>query len=346
MENKAHALAAGAFVLVLSALLVLLGWWLSHDGAVRTIYELSSRDNITGLQPQAAVRYRGVLVGKVTEINFDPQTPGNVLIRIAVDNSAPITRSTYATLGFQGVTGQAHILLDDSGTSREPLDSADDPPRIPMRPSLVGRLTDQGTQVLKQVEDVTKRLNQLLSPDNQKVLIGSVGNAGQAAQNIGQLAADLRLLLGTQQPVSDAGSDHGSGTPAPAANVAAVLQRAQATLLALQGTVEATRQTVTQVGQSVQQLQAAGGTLDQLQQGAAALNQGATQFNQQTLPRLNQVSEDLARSARQAGRTATLLGDNPQMLLYGPGAAPPGPGESGFSAPATVPVATPAHTTP
>ena len=110
MENKAHALAAGAFVLVLSALLVLLGWWLSHDGAVRTIYELSSRDNVTGLQPQAAVRFRGVPVGKVTDISFDPETPGNVLIRITVDKTAPITATTFATLSYQGVTGQAHIL--------------------------------------------------------------------------------------------------------------------------------------------------------------------------------------------------------------------------------------------
>ena len=331
MENKAHALAAGAFVLVMSALLVLLGWWLSHDGAVRTLYELSTRDNITGLQPQAAVRYRGVPVGKVTEINFDPQNPGNVLIRIAVDNSAPINRSTYATLGFQGVTGQAHILLDDDGSSRDPLVSVDDPPRIPMRPSLVGRITDQGTQVLKQVEEVTKRLNLLLSPENQKVLIGSVGNAGLAAQNLAQLAADLRLLMGAQ------------ANPQPV-NVAEVLQRTQATLTALQTTVETTRQTVAQVGQTVQRLQTPGGTLDQLQQGASALNQGATQFNQQTLPRLTQVSEDIARTARLAGRTATQLSDNPQMLLYGPGNPPPGPGESGFSAP--PPAAQPASTTP
>ena len=33
MENKAHALAAGAFVVLVTALLLALGWWLSRGGA-------------------------------------------------------------------------------------------------------------------------------------------------------------------------------------------------------------------------------------------------------------------------------------------------------------------------
>ena len=71
MENKAHALAAGAFVLLVSALLVAMAWWLSREGGVRVAYELSSRDSVSGLNLQAAVRFKGVQVGKVTAISFD-----------------------------------------------------------------------------------------------------------------------------------------------------------------------------------------------------------------------------------------------------------------------------------
>ena len=45
----------------------------------------------------------------------------------------------------------------------------------------MGRITDQGTQLLVQVEEATRRINQLLSPENQKLLMGVVGNAGEAA---------------------------------------------------------------------------------------------------------------------------------------------------------------------
>lgn len=69
---------------------------------------------MTGLQSQASVRYRGVRVGRVLSIALDRATPGNVLIRIAVDQDTPVTLTTFASLGFQGVTGLAFIQLDDS----------------------------------------------------------------------------------------------------------------------------------------------------------------------------------------------------------------------------------------
>jgi phospholipid/cholesterol/gamma-HCH transport system substrate-binding protein len=326
MENKAHALAAGAFVLFMTALLIGLGWWLSRDGAERVTYELTSRDTITGLQPQAAVRFRGVPVGKVADISFDPLIPGNVLIRISVDKTAPITAATYATLGYQGVTGQAHILLDDSGQSKEPLVSLNGAPaRIPLRPSLMGRITDQGTQLLVQVEEIARRVNQLLATENQKIMLGSMTQAGEAAQSLHQLAQDMRTVLGT------------TGPQRPDTNVVDVLHSARGTLQSLQTTSEATRQAVTEVGQTVKRLQASGGTLDKLSQGAEALAQGAGTFNANTLPRLNQVSDEASRAVRQLGRTASTLSENPQSLLYGNGPIAPGPGEAGFAAPAAVP---------
>ena len=91
MENKSHAFAAGLFVLVVTALVVGLGVWLTRDRGNYQSYELSSGEGVAGLQPQAAVRYKGVSVGRVTHIGFDSQASGNVLIRIAVSVDAPIT---------------------------------------------------------------------------------------------------------------------------------------------------------------------------------------------------------------------------------------------------------------
>ncbi len=58
---------------------------------------MSTKDGVSGLQPQATVRYKGVPVGKVVRIGFDPQISGNVLIRIAVGpRDTPVTPATYA----------------------------------------------------------------------------------------------------------------------------------------------------------------------------------------------------------------------------------------------------------
>ena len=135
MENKSHALAAGIFVLVIAAMLAGLAVWLTRDNANYEQYELSTRDGVSGLQPQAAVRYKGVAVGKVTRIGFDPQVNGNVLIRIAVNEQAPISPTTFAVLGYQGVTGLAHVLLDDAEQPYPELPPGPSGlPRLPLHP--------------------------------------------------------------------------------------------------------------------------------------------------------------------------------------------------------------------
>ena len=325
MENKAHALAAGAFVVLVTALLLALGWWLSRDGAVRRIYELSSAEAVTGLQPQAAVRFKGVPVGKVINISFDPDKPGNVLVRIAVDTAAPVSQATFATLGYQGVTGIAHVQLDDDAESKDvgkPLKGVEgEPPRIPLRSSLVGRLAEQGAALLVQVEAATRSVNRLLSADNQKLLMDAVRNTGDAANGIQKLSEDVRAVLATPPGVARV-------------SVPEVMGAARDTLQSIQATSSETRNTVAEAGKAVKRLTDKGGAIDKLASSADALTQSATSMNDSTLPRVNRLSEDAARSARQLGRTASRLDENPQSLLYGNGPIAPGPGEPGFAAPA------------
>ena len=82
MENKSHAIAAGTFVLLMMGLLVAMVLWLTRDTSEQRQFEISSKEGVTGLQPQAGVRYKGVTVGRVTAISLDAQTRGNVLVRM------------------------------------------------------------------------------------------------------------------------------------------------------------------------------------------------------------------------------------------------------------------------
>ncbi|MGH6626831.1 MAG: MlaD family protein [Burkholderiaceae bacterium] len=314
MENKAHALAAGLFVLGVTALLVMLAVWLTREGGMRHVYELSTGTSVSGLQPQAPVRYRGVAVGKVTDIGFDPKAPGHVLVRVVVDAAAPITRSTFATLSYQGVTGLAFVQLDDDGESREALPANGEPPaRIPLKPSLLGRLTEQGPAMLVQLEEASKRLNQALGDDNQKRLSSSLDQLAQAAGDVSQLALHLDATLSRRLEPALA------SLPALAADTGQTLRSLQ--------------RTADDIGQTARRLNEQGGALDQLVQGTGALAQAADSFGATTLPRVNRVSEDTSRAARQLSRTVNAINDNPQSLLFGHGAAPPGPGEPGFVAP-------------
>ena len=343
MENKAHAFAAGMFVLLVTALLVALAAWLTRDTEVRRVYEISSQEAVNGLQPQAPVRYRGVAVGKVNSIGFDPKAVGNVLVRIALDDAVPITKSTYASLGFQGVTGLAFVQLDDSGESKVALEAPanGEPARIPMRASLLSRLSDQGVAILSQIEQTTARVNLLLSPANQKELMATVSGIGQAAGGIGQAAGSLQqlservqLLSGTMDGVLKAqlGPDRVS--------IPQFVQEATGTVKSLQKTSEGIDQTAAEfkktaaeITRLAERLNTQGGVVDKLAEGAGAMATAGNALNAGTLPRLNRTSEEAARTARQVNRAVSAVSDNPQSLLFGNGPVAPGPGEPGFSFP-------------
>ena len=195
MENKSHALAAGIFLIVVTALLAGLGLWLSRDKTDYRIFELSSKGSVTGLQPQAAVRYKGVAVGKVTKVGFDPQATGNVLIRIAVNESTPISETTFATLGYQGVTGLAHVQLDDAESPLEPTPAGPDGiPRLPLQSSQFSQIAERLDNTVATKLDPALATMPALAKDAQQTLasLRSAGDsAARAANDIGKTVQGL-----------------------------------------------------------------------------------------------------------------------------------------------------------
>lgn len=321
MENKSHALAAGIFVVVISALLALMGLWLTRDRTDYTLYELSTKDSVSGLQPEAPVRYKGVAVGKVTRIGFDPQVPGNVLIRIAVNESAPISPTTFATLGYQGVTGLAHVQLDDANAPlKPPAPGQSGLPRLPLKSSPLSQIAEQGPAILAKVQEATERLNTLLGDQNQARFAQALDNLAKASASANTLVQRLDNTVATKLD--------------PAlATVPGVAQDARATLQSLRVAGDNAAAAASEVRGAVAKLSARGGPLDQIADGAQSLSAAADRFGRVSLPRLNNAADEAARAARRLGRTASGISDNPQSLIYGNGSALPGPGEAGFVAP-------------
>ena len=328
MENKAHALAAGVFVLFMAVMAASLAMWLTRDNGSYQSYELSSREGVSGLQPQAAVRYKGVAVGKVTHIGFDPDVRGNVLIRIDVEDSTPITPTTFAVLGYQGVTGLAYVLLDDAGEVHTAVARGSSGiARLPLHASPFSKLAEQGPEILAQAQAVMRHLNDVLSDENQQLLTTALAQMGNAAASVNSLSQQLQATV-TQRL-----------DPALAALPALALT-ADKTLKSLQSTGNEVSAMAREMTVSAHRLNAPDGALEQARIGAQTLARAADRLSSNTLPRVERASDATTRMTRQVGRMAEGVSDNPQLFLYGHGQPVPGPGEQGFVVPprAAVPM--------
>lgn len=321
MENKSHALAAGSFVLLLSAVLVSLAAWLTRDTRSLLVYELAGVVNVSGLQPQANVRYSGVSVGKVSAISLDPLTRGQVLVRIAVEETAPISSQTYATLAYQGVTGLAFIQLDDT-PSASGAQAARLPPnsRILLKPSLVSKLTDRAEHLLGQLEQSSQRVNQWLSGSNQQAVLSTISQIGEAASELKQLATQARHTL---PPLAKTSQD--------------TLVLLQAATKRVADSADAARNSARALQRVTDRLATPGGTLDQFSTGTDVLLATGQTLHSETLPSLNRSLSQATRATQQIGELTQTLTRHPQALLLGAPAPLPGPGEPGFIQPSVAP---------
>ena len=310
MENRAHALIAGLFAFVLAAAAIAAAVWLSGEAVRYTPYVLVAKTPVSGLNPEAQVRLRGVVVGKVRSIRFDPDNPLQILVRIDVDEATPVTVGTYATLGYQGITGLAYINLDDSGKDAAPLPSSrDNVARIDLQPSFFDQLTESGQELLINASETAKRLNAVLDEKNR-------GRIAEALANLEVLSKRMITVAEKLEPVVAA-------LPQIERKADGALGRADAVLADLQ---QLSKEARAQLG-GVERASSA------LQQGAASWGALADRIETETVPAVNAAMGKFSRTTGSFGRLAGDLQAQPQGLLFGPPLPEPGPGEAGFQPP-------------
>lgn len=303
MENKSHALMAGVFTVVLLIAAVLVGIWLNRDHIERVPYQMATKLSVPGLNPQAAVRYRGLDVGRVDEIVFDPKVPGQILINISVNPDTPITKSTFAMLGYQGVTGIAYVQLDDDGSDPVRITSTEDEiARIALRPSLLDNLQSKGLAILQQTEELTKRANILLAPANQQAMLAAFDNVSKAAEELSDIPKKM-------QPTLD--------------KLPALTTQAQTSLASIAKLSDNVNALTTELKQPY-------GTIDKLSDALDRVGSAADSIELEALP----LTSDVRTTLRTLNRTLEGLSDRPQSFLFGSRATNPGPGETNFNVPA------------
>lgn len=333
MENKAHALLAGTFVLLLGLAMVLATIWLTSDDGTYETYELSSANPVTGLQVQATVRYKGVSVGKVQYIGFDPYIPGNVLVRIQVEESTPLTPNTYASLNFQGVTGLSFVQLDDAESPLPMIRTGEEKhPRLPLKESQLSAFMNQLPEIMGQAKEVASRANRLLADDNLENISSTIRNLDAATAKASDSIDSL------QQSIDDRLNPALERFPALTRDMRSSFN----TMADSATTVKKTFKKFGKVADGVQaQMESEKGMVANINGGVQSLTvtaremsdtagEVADSINHRLIPQVQVMADETSQTLQEINRASSTLSENPQALVFGHGDIPAGPGEAGF----------------
>jgi phospholipid/cholesterol/gamma-HCH transport system substrate-binding protein len=268
---------------------------------------------VTGLSPEATVKYRGVDVGKVIGISLDPSRQTTILIDIGVTKTLRVTNGTYAELRQQGLTGLAYIDLNDKSKNTVALSAGS---KIPLRPTLVDDLISKGPELTAQLETLlrngsqfTATANQVLSSIDIQKLNSAIANFDRALEKaIPAINSANNMFNNTNKMVSER-------------NQAKLVQA----LEIVQQTFSATKPLINELSLTTKKFYDAA---DQIQ---LSTNQLTSTLDTETLPQLHTLTQNMNQSAIHFNQLIDVIEDNPQSIIFGNPALPAGPGEDGFN---------------
>lgn len=322
METKVNLTVVGAFVIALTIAMIAGGLWLASGTYQRKTYdtyETYMTDSVAGLSVNAAVRYRGVDVGRVRRIMLAPGNVEQVRVVLDIERGTPVKIDTVATLQTQGLTGIGFVELRGGRKDSPTLQATagQDVPVIASGPSLLERLETAAPVLVTNMARVVDSLNAVLDESNRRALRSTLDDLSVITQTLAGRSAAIDATLANTARATDQAARFGAQLP----QMVQRYERAADALERMATDVSAasadTRRTLAD----------ASGTFDAARQVIGEARGDLAQFTGATLAEARELVTELRGMTATIHRVAEELERNPAALLQGRERVKRGPGE-------------------
>ncbi|SEI61217.1 phospholipid/cholesterol/gamma-HCH transport system substrate-binding protein [Allopseudospirillum japonicum] len=197
MQARVNYTLVGAFVLAGITLLSAILWWLLYDRQQIPMlpYDTYMYESVSGLNPKAPVKYKGVQVGYVERISLDKTKFDRVHLRLHIEKDVTLTEDTSATLATQGITGLAYVELSGGSHFSPALMSSDKQvAEIPSRPSKLMEINHALSSLFAQFALLSERLDTLALQMSDLLKESNRQEFARILQNTQALLTELRGL--------------------------------------------------------------------------------------------------------------------------------------------------------
>jgi len=171
METRANYVAIGIFVLAVIFGVFGFIYWLAKtaDTGARQTAIIEFDGSVTGLSEGALVLFNGIKVGEVKTLALNREDPTKVQAIVSVDSTAPLKRDTKAVLGFQGLTGVAHVELKGGSAGAAPLFDGGAAPIIKADRSAFQNLIEGAQSVLTRADKALEVVEEIVVKNRDSI---------------------------------------------------------------------------------------------------------------------------------------------------------------------------------
>jgi phospholipid/cholesterol/gamma-HCH transport system substrate-binding protein len=199
METKANYVAVGAFVVLCIVGLVVSIMWLAGVQYAQeySYYMADFKGPVTGLGKGTVTRFNGIEVGRIADLQFNPNDPQAVIVTLQVQPNLNIREDSVASIESQGLTGATYVEIS-GGTAKSPLLQAKAGEKYPVirtKQSGLLQLEQSAPEVVAKLNIAASRINDLLNDENRRALAHVLANLDQTTAVIAQRSNDIDTII-------------------------------------------------------------------------------------------------------------------------------------------------------
>lgn len=322
MESRFNYTFTGLFLVVFAMGLVAFAFWLGKYGQDEQDYRrfhVYITESVSGLSPDAAVKYNGVDVGKVESIRINPRNSEEVELILKIKKETPIKTDSYAVLKFYGITGLAFIEIM-GGTKNAPMlmENGQSTSIIPSRPSLITRLDESLSNVAAKLSATLERSDRILSDQNIKNVSRTLEHLRSLSAQIDGYQGEIKTLLKRSGSLESNATDALGAMKEAAGSIKNTSDNFDTlTQTKMASTLDSLEKTSRQSHELIRKLEAS------LERGDYDLNTIASP----TASELNDLIHQSRTLTQEMEMTLRNLRESPSDLLFKKSNPKPGPGE-------------------
>lgn len=260
METRANYILIGLFTIL--GFVGILGFlvWLTNSQLNQQFAHYQTRfTTVSGLDRASAVRFAGLPVGQVTDMQLSESRDGTVTVVMQVDADTPVRTGSTATITAQGVTGTSIIEISPGQPGQALLrdSSEDEVPEIPAGTGLLQSLTEDIPDLIGEVKTLIQDLQTIVGPQNQQrvdtILSNledgsadikqTLDNFSSVASNIGSSVSDIAKFTESLSGISESVTKTLEVADSALTSITSLTDNAESTLTAGNNALDSATQT-------------------------------------------------------------------------------------------------------
>ena len=198
MESRINYTIVGIFVVLLLTGIIMFAFWLGKYGEEQQYdrYYVYITESVAGLSTDTSVKFNGVNVGSVEQININMNNPEEVELLLKVKHGTPVKTDTIAKLKSFGITGLSFIELTGS-TKDAPLLHASDStiPIIQTGPSTFTQFDKSLRELIAKSVGSLEKFDQLLSDENLQTVSSLLSDTNLVVKDVRAQMQEFRKVL-------------------------------------------------------------------------------------------------------------------------------------------------------